>query len=137
MIRLDMQFIRDAGPDVQARLWPRFTSEHPWFEIPESLKVARTFMRDELDAIYLDHMYNFVNLCESPDVHLFNKELPLFYLRDFLVGRRWNMFSQHKSIFEAINHWHKFRVWVSHDSFDLDLGFQAQYLSDIHPNIFE
>ena len=103
-IRPDMQSIRDADPKTQARIWPRFSQYHPWFEIPSSIAVARTFARDELDAIYLDHMYNFMNLCSDRNVHLFNKDLPLFYLRDSLVGRRWNMFSQHKYIVHAIDY---------------------------------
>ncbi len=136
-IRPDMEYIRDADPKIQGRIWPRFSSYHPWFEIPSSIHVARTFARDELDAIYLDHMDNFVNLCEKRNVHLCNKDLPLFYLRDSLVGRRWNMFSQHRDITEAINYWHKFRLWIPHDTFEIQMSLSPQFMQDTHPQIFE
>ena len=84
----------------------------------------------------IDYMMNFVNLTADRNVHIHINDLPLFYLRDSLVGRRWNRFSQIKDITDAIHYWHQFRTWIPHDSCELSLS-QAADLIETHPPVLD
>ncbi len=119
------------------RQWIIFSLFHPWFKIPDSIPVGRTFARDELDLIYLDHMFHFVNLVEDQRTPVLQKDLPIYYLRDSLLGRRWNQFSQHRDITQAINFWHKFGLWIPHDSFETRMCTPITSLAKVHPRIFD
>ena len=136
-IRKDMATFRNLDSNSMGKLWPVFTRYHPWFKIPDSIPVAHSFARDESDVLYLDHMYNLVELAASRKVHLIGKDLPLFYLRDSLLGRRWNMFSQHADITKAIAFWSSFRLWIPHDSVELSMNNTVAILGESHPDIFD
>jgi len=136
-LRPDMSAFRNLDPNELGKLWPVFTNYHPWFKIPNSIQVGRTVARDETDVVYLDHMYDLVNLAEQNKFGVIAKDLPLFYLRDSLVGRRWNMFSQHVDITKSIDFWNRFRLWIPHDTMELMMSSTVASLGAIHPRIFD
>ena len=135
-LRPDMNRFSYMDQTSLGKLWNIFSKYHPWFKIPDSIPCGRTFARDELDVIYLDHMFNFVNLVENTSVEFVAKDLPIFYLRDSLLGRRWNQFSQHRDITTAMNYWYRFGIWIPHDTLELRMHISAATLRTIHPEIF-
>ena len=135
-IREDMRQLRDTTPEVRYKVWQRFSRYHNWYYIPKTISIGRNFARDELDARYLDHMFNFVELTAHRNDKLGLHDLPLLYLRDSLLDRRWNQFSQCRDITDTIAFWVKFRIWISHDTCDLNLIRNSAALRDTHPHIF-
>lgn len=49
-----------AGQATALNAWLRFAQSHPWYLIQSTLRCARTFARDELEALYVDHMHHIV-----------------------------------------------------------------------------
>lgn len=135
-LRPDMYRFSYMDQGSLGKLWNIYSKYHPWFKIPDSIPCGRTFARDELDVIYLDHMFNFVNLVENRDVQFVAKDLPIFYLRDSLLGRRWNQFSQLRDVTTAMNFWHRFGLWIPHDTLELRMHIPLATLQTIHPEIF-
>ena len=103
------RFVRDAGdarrPDMQRwlalyeqrghnatiALWGDFVRRRMFFLIPATITTTtRTFARDPLEALYVDRMARAI---ESPTPLRDVRDLPLYQLRDSLLGRWWNAFN--------------------------------------------
>ena len=127
-IRPDLARFRGIYGHCATDKWSKFVMMHPWFEIPSNVQVPRTFARDELDVVYVDHMVRFVNLAAGTGVSLHRNDIPLFYLRDSLLGRRWNRFSEAARLLEAISIWHSSGFMVAAE----DLLFTYNENSGLH-----
>ena len=134
--RVDMERINNLDVDTRNALWARKVALHIWFLIPEEILVARTFCRDEWDVVYLDHMDYLVSLASTVGVKLENADLPLFYLRFQLLGRRWNIWNHILPIIQTINVWHNGGLFVPHDALDIDVNMDSlNALREIYPEI--
>lgn len=111
-IRLDLDLFRSPHGQCVMEMWADNLKLHPWFQIPHVIKILCSFARDNLDALYVDEMERFVELASRTDVRLYRNDVPLCYLPDCLLGRRWNQFSKVTGFVKAINRWRAFRLFV-------------------------
>lgn len=63
-----------------------------WYVIPEEIKADRTFVQNHIYALYIENMDNFPRLISGKEFSTVSGDLPLFYLKESLFQRRWNMF---------------------------------------------
>ncbi len=134
--RADMSRIYNMDFQARVRLWARRVAFGIWFQIPQEIPVGRTFCRDEWDVVYLDHMHYLVQLASTVDPRLQNSDLPLFYLRLQLLGRRWNIWDQLPFIIRATEVWHAGGIFAPHDALDLDVSMsQIAMLREIYPEV--
>lgn len=135
--RADMERIASVDSHIQSKIWAT-RNQHPWFEIPAGIHVARTFARDESDVIYVDNMWEFLSLVSNTKLQLYSEDLPLFYIREPLLGRRWNMPGRARDILQAMNWWHIHGIMVPYDALDIPLETRfIRQLEEFLPPTFE
>lgn len=76
---------------------------HPSFEVPQSVNVPHSFVCDQLEIIYVDHMARFVKRAAWSGVRMYRNNTPLYYIEDSLLVRRWNLFEEAPSLLKANN----------------------------------
>lgn len=89
--------------------------------IPGNVSVYKPFTRYEPDVIFLDHMKDSIHLCADMDNEAHYDDMPLFYLRNALLGRRQNMFRGVCHIYNAMNKCHIEPIFVQTDMYELTL----------------
>ena len=100
------------------RAWKHFTRRATLYKIPADLPCDRTFARDNLEAIYVDHMARAIR---DPHEVRSIQDVPLFHLGDAVVGRRWNEFGSFGARLDEANMRVNESLFVPHDSHDLPL----------------
>lgn len=65
----------------------------------------RLFAREELYFIHVDHIARFVKLAAGTGLHLYSKNVTLYYLHNSLLVRRWNGFVEVTGLLKSVNIW--------------------------------
>ena len=90
------QLCEARGEQNARNAWSTFIGQHTLFRIPATINSARTFVREELEAYYVNAMASFI---ESAYANNFNDadvigimDIPFVNQEDCLLGRWWNQF---------------------------------------------
>ena len=106
---------RQLFGDLRAlELWGDFIHRAMFFRVPSTLPhTERTFTRDPLEAVYVDHMARAIT--ELPPVEDI-RDVPLFNNRDSVLGRWWNAFYTRGGFLEEANTRVTLELLVPYDS---------------------
>lgn len=118
--RLDISRWRDLVTqcgEMRAREeWSHFVQWHYAFFIPTSLRCARTFARDHLEAVYVDKM---ASLFEADNPVSSIHDVPLFSTGDSVLSRWYSSFDVPQHLLDE-NEWRAYYGYmVPFDSFDI------------------
>ena len=61
------QLVDDESEQRDCNAWSLLTQQHTWFRIPSMINSARTFVREELEAYYVNGMATFIEKAQSPE----------------------------------------------------------------------
>lgn len=138
--RKDMQrfseFAVRVGRQEAMNIWARYAGSHPWFVIPTSMSISRTFVRDELEVLYVDIMSRFIDFAAALNrrVHVKIHVLPLVVLGDPLVSRWWNQPRVAGNILREQDFWHYHNIMYPYDSCDYALVDEdVERLRELYP----
>ena len=111
--------VLESGEQETMDKWSQFLRTHlTWFKIPTTLKCSRTFVRDELEAIYVDWMDAFVT-AKPRDFSVNN--IPLVKMRHALTNRWWNRPRNVYGLTLEALWWALHNIMVPFDSYDVPM----------------
>lgn len=105
---------RKSGEQVAINTWTNFTELHCWFRITPALNTAPTFVRDKIEAYYVDAMDEFIKATTTHNWEpIFNiMNVPFLGQQDALQGWRWNLFHPARQCQTEIKFWSNHRMMV-------------------------
>ena len=120
--RQDMQrwadLVEAVGQETAQALWREYTRHNTFYRVPNTIPLARTFVRSNLEAYYIDHMARVME--ELPRIENIH-DVPLFNLRDSMLSRWWNAFYTRAGHVAEADLRHEQGIFAPHDSLEIPL----------------
>lgn len=130
------QLEQECGEKVARNAWGDFPEAHKWFHIPRNIETARMFVRDELEAYYIDAMNPFMHLAAASKwkIDFQVVDIPFVAQKNSLLGRWWNRIQLAGTFQREAMFWNSHRLLVPSDSLETAMTVEnVPYLLTVYP----